>query len=69
VTAELKIYFEDLVFIKTLQRERHKSNIHGRTAIAAPLLTESNVEMHKQWCHDHKIWTSDNWKRARDIVR
>jgi hypothetical protein len=25
--------------------------------------------MHKQWCHDHKIWTSDNWKRARDIVR
>jgi hypothetical protein len=20
-------------------------------------------------CHDHKTWTSDNWKRARDMVR
>jgi hypothetical protein len=25
--------------------------------------------MHKQWCHDHKTWTSDNWKRAHDMVR
>jgi hypothetical protein len=25
--------------------------------------------MRKQWCHDHKTWTSDNWKSASDIVR
>jgi hypothetical protein len=25
--------------------------------------------MRKRWCHDHKTWTSDNLKRARDIVR
>jgi hypothetical protein len=23
---------------------------------------ESNAQMHKQWCHDHKTWISDNWK-------
>jgi transposase len=25
--------------------------------------------MRKRWCHDHKTWTPDNWKRTRDIVR
>jgi hypothetical protein len=25
--------------------------------------------MCKWWCDDHKTWTSDNWKRARDVVR
>jgi hypothetical protein len=31
-------------------------------AIAKPLITESNAQMRKQWCHNHKTWTSDNWK-------
>jgi hypothetical protein len=22
-----------------------------------------------RWCHEHKSWTSDNWKRPRDMVR
>jgi hypothetical protein len=22
------------------------------------------AQMSKRWCHDHNIWTSDNWKRA-----
>jgi hypothetical protein len=42
-------------------RELHKSNIHGRAAIAKPLIIESNAQMPKRWCHDHKTWTSDNW--------
>jgi hypothetical protein len=25
--------------------------------------------MRKRLCHDHKTWTSDNWKSARDVVR
>jgi hypothetical protein len=25
--------------------------------------------MHKRWCHNHKTWTPDNWKRSRDIIR
>jgi hypothetical protein len=33
------------------------------------MITGSNAQMRKRWCHDHKTWTSDNWKRARDVVR
>jgi hypothetical protein len=45
--------------------ELHKSNIHSRSAIAKPMITESNAQMCKRWCHDHKTWTSDNWKWAQ----
>jgi hypothetical protein len=54
VTAELNIHPEDTVSTKTLRREILKSNIHARAAIAKPLITESNAQMHKRWCHDHK---------------
>jgi hypothetical protein len=47
----------------------HKSNLHGRPAIAKPLITGSNAQMFKQWCHNHKTWTSVDWKQAHDIVR
>jgi hypothetical protein len=60
VTAELNIHLEDPVATKSVQRELHKSSIHGRGAVAKPLITESNAEMHKRWCHDHKTWLSDN---------
>jgi hypothetical protein len=33
------------------------------------LLKECSHQLRKRWCHDHKTWTSDNWKRARDMVR
>jgi FixJ family two-component response regulator len=69
VTAELNIHLEDPVSTKTVTRELHKSNIHGRAAMAKPLSTESNAQMCKWWCHDHKTWTPDNWKRARGMVR
>jgi hypothetical protein len=65
----LNIHLEDPVSTKTVQRELHKSNIHGRAAIAKPLITESNARMHKRWCHDHKTWISDNWKHARDLIK
>jgi hypothetical protein len=25
---------------------------------------EINTQMHKWWCHSHKVWTSDHWKRV-----
>jgi hypothetical protein len=68
-TAELNIHPEYPVSIKTLRQEFHKTNINGRTAIAKPVVTESNAQMRKRWCHDHKTWTSGNWKRASDMVR
>jgi transposase len=69
VTAELNIHLEDPVSTKTIQCELHKSNIHGRAEIAKPLFHESNVQVCKRWCHDHKTWMSDNWKRSLYVVR
>jgi hypothetical protein len=65
MTEEVTIHFEDLISTKTLRHELHKSNIHSRAAIVKLLLTESNAQMHKQWCHNHKTWISDNWKCMR----
>jgi hypothetical protein len=39
---------------KTVRRELHKSNIHGRAATAKLLISESDAQMRKRWCHDHK---------------
>jgi hypothetical protein len=44
VTAELFIHLEDPFSHKTVGLKLHKSNIHGRTAIAKPLITEHNAE-------------------------
>jgi hypothetical protein len=55
VTPELSIHLADPV-----RRELHKSNIHGRTAISKPLITENNAKRRKGWCN-HKNWTSDDW--------
>jgi hypothetical protein len=48
-TAELNIQLEDPVSTKTVRRELHKSNIHGRAAILKPLITESNGSVHVIW--------------------
>jgi hypothetical protein len=39
VTAELYIHLEYPVFVKNVRRELHKSNIHGRAAVAKLLIT------------------------------
>jgi hypothetical protein len=48
--AELNIHFEDPVSTKTVQRDLHKTNIHGRAAISKPPITENNAQMRKRWC-------------------
>jgi hypothetical protein len=65
----MNIHLEGSVSTKTVRRELHKSNTQGMAAIARPLITENNAQIRKRWCHNHKTWTSDNWKRARDMVR
>jgi hypothetical protein len=69
VTGELNVHLEDPASTKNIRRELHKSNTHGSVAIAKPLITESNAQMRKRRCPNHKTWTSDNWKRVRDMVR
>jgi len=53
---------EDPVSTKTVRRELHKSNVHGRVAIAKPLITEHNAKKRKRWCDDLETWRSDGWK-------
>ena len=62
VTAELNAHLENPVSTKTIGRELHKSNTHGRAAVAEPLITENNAKMRKIWCDNHKTRTSDGWK-------
>jgi hypothetical protein len=65
VTAQLNIHLEDSVTTKSARHEFHKSTIHGKAATVKPLITESNAQKR----NDHKTWTSDYWKGARDTVR
>jgi hypothetical protein len=59
MTAELNIHLKDPISTKTVRSEFHKSNIHYRAATAELLITESNAQMRKRWCYDHKTWISD----------
>jgi transposase len=68
-TAELNIHLEGRVFTKTDRNKLKKSKINGRAVTAKSLITESNAQMRKRLCYDHKTWTSDNWKRESDMVR
>jgi len=49
------------VSTETVRRELHESTIHGRAAIATPLITENNAKSPKRWSY-HKTWTSDAWR-------
>ena len=44
VTAEFSVQLLDPVSTKTVEQELHKSNIHGRAAIAKPLIIENNAK-------------------------
>ena len=50
------------VSTKTVWQALHKSNIHGRAAIAEPVITENCTKRWKRWFDDHKTWPSDVWK-------
>ena len=47
VTAELGIRLEIPVSTKTVRREPHNANVHGRPATAKPLITEKLLKVEK----------------------
>jgi hypothetical protein len=70
MTAELNIRLKVPVSPKTLRRGLHMSNIHGKAAIAKPLITSSNAQMRKRfrqqyygtvfcWTHFYPSWPND----------
>jgi transposase len=64
ITSELNSGLQNPVSSKTVRRELHKMKIHGRAAIAKPLVTAVNAKRRIQWCKDHKEWTLDQWKHV-----
>ena len=64
VAAQLSTRLEDL-HPQIVRRELHKSNIHGRSAIAKPPITENNTKRRKGWRDVDKTWTSDDWKYVK----
>jgi 23S rRNA-/tRNA-specific pseudouridylate synthase len=62
VTAVLNQHLDSAVSIITVRRHLHKQNIYGRAAIPEPLVTEFNAKRRRQWCHNHKTWSIDEWK-------
>jgi hypothetical protein len=45
-TTKLNIHLEDPVSTKTVRQIQH----HGRAAVAKPLITKGNSQMHKRLC-------------------
>ena len=48
VGAELNTHLSNIVSTKTVRRELHKANIHGRAATAKPFITEVNAKLRKK---------------------
>uniref|UniRef100_A0AAR2L2L6 Transposase Tc1-like domain-containing protein n=1 Tax=Pygocentrus nattereri TaxID=42514 RepID=A0AAR2L2L6_PYGNA len=64
ITAELNVHLNSPVSTKTVRRELHRVNIHGRAAIAKPLVTRANAKRRFQWCKEGKSWAVDNVKHV-----
>ncbi|KAL6477195.1 hypothetical protein MHYP_G00156940 [Metynnis hypsauchen] len=64
ITAELNVHLNSPVSTRTVPRELHRVNIHGRAAIAKPLVTRANAKRRFQWCKERKSWAVDNVKHV-----
>ncbi|GFU25544.1 transposable element Tcb1 transposase [Trichonephila clavipes] len=62
-TAVLKQHLNSLVSMIPVGRHLHKQNIYGRAAITQPLVTDVNTKPRLPWCHIHKTWPIDMWKK------
>ena len=49
---------------KTVCQELHRVNLHGRAAIAKPLVTRANAKRRFQWCHQGKSLAVDYVKHV-----
>ncbi|GFY36790.1 retrovirus-related Pol polyprotein from transposon TNT 1-94 [Trichonephila clavipes] len=52
------------VEVLLVRRHFHKLNIYGRSVITKPLVTDINAKRDLQWCHTHKTWSNDMWKKV-----
>ncbi|KAL1276901.1 hypothetical protein QQF64_023574 [Cirrhinus molitorella] len=64
LTAELNVHLNSSVSTKTVRRELHRVNIHGRAAIAKNLVTRANANRQFQWCQQQKSWAVGNVKHV-----
>jgi len=64
ITAELNVHLNSPVSTRTVRRELHRVNIHGRAAVAKPLVTCANAKRRFQWCKERKSWAVDNVKHV-----
>lgn len=63
-TACLNDSIEEPVSTRTVRRELHKMGMHGRAAIAKPLIKPANAAKRKRWCKAHKDWRIAQWKKV-----
>lgn len=64
ITSEMNTHLQNPAFTKTIQRERHASDIHGKVAISNSLV--SPWKAMKRWqCHrDLQNWTQQQWEEV-----
>ncbi|GFW41463.1 transposable element Tcb1 transposase [Trichonephila clavipes] len=64
ITFEMNTHLLNPVSMKTIQRELHTANIHGRVAIRKPLVSGRNAAKRLQWCRSHINWTQLQWEEV-----
>lgn len=64
ITSEMNTHLQEGVSVKTIRRELHRANIHGRAAIPKPLVTPCNARKRRNWCNGHKSWTHQQWENV-----
>lgn len=64
ITSEMNTHLQNPVSMKTIQRELHAANIHGRVAIPKPLVSARNAMKRLQWCREHLNWTQLQWEQV-----
>ncbi|GFV76642.1 transposable element Tcb1 transposase [Trichonephila clavipes] len=57
IMSEMNTHLLNPVSVKTIQRELHIANIHGRVAIRKPLVSGRNAAKRLQWRQDNLNWT------------
>lgn len=62
ITAEFNEHLKSPVSTKTVRRQLHKSEFHGRAAIRKPLLSKTNISKRLAWCRNLQNWFLEQFK-------
>lgn len=55
---------DEQVSTRTVRRALHKMGMHGRAAVAKPLIKPANAAKRKRWSKAHKDWRIAQWKNV-----